>query len=453
MKKKQLVYWISLVVGMFLLFVGGGNFVKADTAADVDSAITTGVKLTSQKTSLDAWDAAILATSDNGITDAETQNAYNTIITTNGFISGKDQDLAGVSNVAGMIGLRALGKDPANVEKKDLAAQVINDPALKSDKVDLYTSINDLEGLSTGNYGKASETARATLTKRLLAAQDSKTGVWKTSWGDVDPTGRAILALSMNMGQPGVPAAIQKAVTEVENHYYLKDGGFGTSDAANKEDQYNNITMTNGLAAAGVDVYTSLNGQSGYTAPVQRLLDQKDVSSDSNSMLLQQATYTLEQAKFTKDGGQGWIFSFAQNPTFRARELAKLNTAAAAQRQAINNDSKASTTDKTTAINSINQTLETYITKINGDTTSEAAIATGQLELPQLTILKSLIQMTTAAQPVAPLLITITPPLSISQVHQVRRVRQQLQAVRLNQLLSQPLRQSTRVPKVHMYTH
>ncbi|WP_218822079.1 hypothetical protein, partial [Streptococcus sp. KR] len=24
MKKKQLVYWISLVVGMFLLFVGGG---------------------------------------------------------------------------------------------------------------------------------------------------------------------------------------------------------------------------------------------------------------------------------------------------------------------------------------------------------------------------------------------------------------------------------------------
>lgn len=170
MKKKQLVYWISLVVGMFLLFVGGGNFVKADTAADVDSAITTGVKLTSQKTSLDAWDAAILATSDNGITDAETQNAYNTIITTNGFISGKDQDLAGVSNVAGMIGLRALGKDPANVEKKDLAAQVINDPALKSDKVDLYTIINDLEGLSTGNYGKASETARATLTKRLLAA-------------------------------------------------------------------------------------------------------------------------------------------------------------------------------------------------------------------------------------------------------------------------------------------
>ena len=375
MKKKQFICWLSLVVGMFLLFIGGSNFVKADTATDVDSAITTGVKLTSQKKTLDAWDAAILATSDNGITDAQTQNAYNTIITTNGFISGNEQSLAGVSNVAGMIGLRALGKDPQNVEKKNLAKQVVDDPARKVAKVDLYTIINDLEGLSTGSYGKDSEAARTELTKEVLAAQDSKTGVWKTSWGDVDPTGRAILALSMNMRQPGVPAAIQKAVTEVENNYYLKDGGFGTSDAANKEDQYNNITMTNGLAAAGVDVYTSLNGKSDYKAPVQRLLDQKDVSSDSNSMLLQQATYTLQQAKFTKDGGQGWIFSFAQNPTFRARELAQLNAAAATQRQAVNNDSKSSETDKTTAINSINQTLETYITKINGDTTTEAAIA------------------------------------------------------------------------------
>lgn len=85
MKKKQLIYWISLVMGMFLLAIGGGNFAKADTAANVDSAIVTGVKLTAQKDTLDAWDAAILATSDGGITDAQADNAYQDIVTTNGF--------------------------------------------------------------------------------------------------------------------------------------------------------------------------------------------------------------------------------------------------------------------------------------------------------------------------------------------------------------------------------
>lgn len=373
MKKKQLIYWISLVMGMFLLVIGGGNFAKADTAADVDSAIATGVKLTAQKDTLDAWDAAILATSDGGITDAQADNAYQDIVTTNGFLSGNTQDLSGVSNVAGVIGLRALGKDPANVEKKDLIGQVINDPQAKIDKPSLYTLVNDLEALSTGSYGKASEADRATLTAKILADRDATSGIWTSTWGDVDLTGRAIQALSMNMNQPGVPAAIQKAVTVVENNYYQQNGGFGNK--TNQEDQYNNITMVDALAAAGVDVYTSLNGKSGYVAPVQRLLDQKDISADSNSMLLQQATYTLEQARFTKDGGQGWIFNFAKNPTFRPRELAQLNAAANTKRQAINNDSQSPAADKATAINTINQTLENYITKINADTTSEAAIA------------------------------------------------------------------------------
>lgn len=373
MKKKQFIYWVSLVVGMFLVFVGGESFAQADTDADVDSAITTGVKLTAQKDTLDAWDAMILATSDNGITDAQAQNTYQDIITTNGFLSGTVQDPSGVSDVAGVIGLRALAKDPANVEKKDLVGQVINDPLAKIAKPSLYTLVNDLEALSTGSYGKASETARATLTKQILEDRDSASGIWTASWGNVDLTARAIQSLSMNMDQPGVPAAIQKAVSVIENDYYQQNGGFGNQ--SNKEDQYNNVTMVNALAVAGVDVYTSLNGKSDYQAPVQRLLDQKDISADSNSMLLQQATYTLEQAKFTKDGGQGWIFNFAQNPTFRARELAKLNAAAMTKRQAINNDSQSSATDKATAISTINQTLESYITKINADTTDEAAIA------------------------------------------------------------------------------
>ncbi len=110
MKKKQFVYWISLILGLTLLFAGGSNVARADTSADVDSAIASGVKLTAQKETLDAWDAAILATSDNGITDAQAQNAYNDIVTTNYFLSGEDHGYAGVSNVAGVIGLRALGK-------------------------------------------------------------------------------------------------------------------------------------------------------------------------------------------------------------------------------------------------------------------------------------------------------------------------------------------------------
>ncbi|WP_367334221.1 DUF5776 domain-containing protein [Lentilactobacillus sp.] len=373
MKKKQFVYWISLILGLTLLFAGGSNVARADTSADVDSAIASGVKLTAQKETLDAWDAAILATSDNGITDAQAQNAYNDIVTTNYFLSGEDHGYAGVSNVAGVIGLRALGKDPTNINKKDLVGQVINDPLAQKEKPDLYTLVNDLEALSTGSYGKASEKARASLTTKLLAARDSASGIWKSAWGDVDPTGRALQALSMNTDQPGVPAAISKAVAEVESHYYQPNGGFGNQD--NKEDQYNNITMVDGLAAAGVDVYTSLNNKADYKAPVQRLLDQKDIDADSNSMLLQQATYTLEQAKFTKDGGQGWIFNFEQNPTFRPRELAKLNQTATAQKQVINGDTVGSATDKATAISQVNQILESSITKINADTSAEEAIA------------------------------------------------------------------------------
>ncbi len=49
MKKKQFVYWISLILGLTLLFAGGSNVARADTSADVDSAIASGVKLTAQK--------------------------------------------------------------------------------------------------------------------------------------------------------------------------------------------------------------------------------------------------------------------------------------------------------------------------------------------------------------------------------------------------------------------
>lgn len=101
MKKKQLVYWMSLILGVFLLFIGGGSIAKADTASDVDVAINTGVNYTAQKgNSLGAWDAPILAMSPNGITDAQAQTIYNAIISGNKTLGGSGT----VSDTAAMSG-------------------------------------------------------------------------------------------------------------------------------------------------------------------------------------------------------------------------------------------------------------------------------------------------------------------------------------------------------------
>ncbi|EGF34758.1 hypothetical protein AAULH_13946, partial [Lactobacillus helveticus MTCC 5463] len=84
-----------------------------------------------------------------------------------------------------------------------------------------YSIVNDLEALSTGSYGQASETARTSLTKKLIGMQDQKTGLWN-GFDKVDYTARAILALSMNTNQPGVADALNTAVKAVINHFYQK---------------------------------------------------------------------------------------------------------------------------------------------------------------------------------------------------------------------------------------
>lgn len=373
MKKKQFISWFALLMGVFLLFFAGGSQVKADTASDVDSAIDYGTNIIRQNKSIDAWGGVCLSVSDGGITDAQTQNVYNTIVSSNGFISGKNVN--GTSDDAATIGLAVLGKDPTHVTgDTDVVAQIRDDATTTKH---LNTMLNHLWALSTGNYGSENEAERAALTKQIVAAQQEN-GFWN-EYGTIYTTGITLMVLSMNTDQPGVSASIQKAVSKVIANLYLPDGGFGNSDQSYEDDDSSdNAIMTGGLAATGVDVYLPLNQSSEksvkYTSPVQRLLDQKVEATDPQNLTFEQAIYNLEQARFTHDGGKGSIFAFDQNPTFKPRELAKLNSAAAAKKVAINGDSTATASDKATAINTVDQLLQAYITKINADTVSTDAI-------------------------------------------------------------------------------
>ncbi|WP_461244938.1 DUF5776 domain-containing protein [Secundilactobacillus muriivasis] len=391
MNKKRLIYWISLILGVFLLFIGGSSVAKADTASDVDSAIATGVNNTAQKgDSLGPWDAPILAMSSNGITDAQAQAIYQTIIQNNRTISGVDTGAKAVSDVAAIIGLSAIGKNPANVEGKDLIAKVVDNA---NNATDFYSIVNDLEGLSSGNYGTAAQNARKTLTAALIT--QAKNGTWTYSYtyggteysSTLDPTGQAILVLSMNTDQPNVKDTISNAISAIEKTLYQKNGGF--SDSSETETNYNDVTLTNALAAAGTNVYSALNNQTDYVSPIQRLLDQKVSSTPSDSFLLYEGTSALQQAKFTKDGGIGSIFAFNQNAALKPGELASLNTAATTKKQAIGNDSQATTTDQNNATNTVSQILATYTAKINADNTSAEAIAdrnAGVAEINNVTV-------------------------------------------------------------------
>lgn len=373
MKKKQFISWFALLMGVFLLFFAGGSQVKADTASDVDSAIDYGTNIIRQNKSIGAWGGVCLSVSDGGITDAQTQNVYNTIVSSNGFISGKNVN--GTSDDAATIGLAVLGKDPTHVTgDTDVVAQIRDDATTTNH---LNTMLNHLWALSTGNYGSENEAERAALTKQIVAAQQEN-GFWN-EYGTIYTTGITLMVLSMNTDQPGVSASIQKAVSKVIANLYLPDGGFGNSDQSYEDDDSSdNAIMTGGLAATGVDVYLPLNQSSEksvkYTSPVQRLLDQKVEATDPQNLTFEQAIYNLEQARFTHDGGKGSIFAFDQNPTFKPRELAKLNSAAAAKKVAINGDSTATASDKATAINTVDRLLQAYITKINADTVSTDAI-------------------------------------------------------------------------------
>lgn len=376
MKRKQFLYWLSIVLGIFLIFFSGGNSSRADTASDVNSAISTGLtEIAQQGSQIDAWDATCLVFGDNGITDLQAQYAYKSILKNNDFLSGGSQGLNGISDVSAVNGLVAIGKDPTNVNGKNLVADIVKDA---NNPASDYSIVNDLQALSTGSYGQASETARTSLTKKLIGMQDQKTGLWN-GFDKVDYTGRAILALSMNTNQPGAADALNTAVKAVSNHLYQENGGFaGSNTMFGAENAYDDVTMTNALASAGVNVYVPLKEKTDYVAPVQRALDQhpvSPVSAGNSAMLIQQATWTFEQARFTRNGGKGSIFAFNQTDAAKPGEIVSIKAAAITKKQSIINDPQATAAAKSDALNLVDQILATYVSKLSADSTSSAAIA------------------------------------------------------------------------------
>ena len=377
MKRKQFLYWLSIVLGIFLIFFSGGNSSRADTASDVNSAISTGLtEIAQQGSQIDAWDATCLVFGDNGITDLQAQYAYKSILKNNDFLSGGSQGLNGISDVSAVNGLVAIGKDPTNVNGKNLVADIVKDA---NNPASDYSIVNDLQALSTGSYGQASETARTSLTKKLIGMRDKETGLWN-GFDKVDYTGRAILALSMNTNQPGAADALNTAVKAVSNHLYQENGGFADSSNTmfGAENAYDDVTMTNALASAGVNVYVPLKEKTDYVAPVQRALDQhpvSPVSAGNSAMLIQQATWTFEQARFTRNGGKGSIFAFNQTDAAKPGEIVSIKAAAITKKQSIINDPQATAAAKSDALNLVDQILATYVSKLSADSTSSAAIA------------------------------------------------------------------------------
>ncbi|MZR06433.1 DUF4430 domain-containing protein [Lactobacillus helveticus] len=402
MKRKQFLYWFSIVLGIFLIFFSGGNSSRADaasdfssaistglteiaqqgsqidsgadTASDVDSAISAGLAeiIAQQGSKIDAWDATCLVFGDR-ITDLQAQYAYKSILNNNDFLSGGSQGLNGISDVSAVNGLVAIGKDPTNVNGKNLVANIVKDA---NNPASDYSIVNDLEALSTGSYGQASETARTSLTKKLIGMQDQKTGLWN-GFDKVDYTARAILALSMNTNQPGAADALNTAVKAVSNHFYQENGGFADSSNTmyGAENVYNDVTMTNALASAGVNVYVPLKEKTDYIAPVQRVLDQHPVSAGNSAMLIQQATLAFEQARFTRNGGKGSIFAFNQTDAAKYGEIVSIKAAAITKKWSIINDPQATAAAKSDALNLVDQILATYVSKLSADSTSSAAIA------------------------------------------------------------------------------
>ncbi|WP_367376148.1 DUF5776 domain-containing protein [Lentilactobacillus kefiri] len=401
MRRKRFLYWLSVVLGIFLIFFGGGNLTSADTVSDVNSAISTGLTEIAQQGSqidsgadtaldvdsaisaglaeivqkgskIDAWDATCLVFGDR-ITDLQAQYVYKSILKNNDFLSGGSQGLNGISDVSAVNGLVAIGKDPTNVNGKNLVANIVKDA---NNPASDYSIVNDLEALSTGSYGQASETARTSLTKKLIGMQDQKTGL-RNGLDKVDYTARAILALSMNTNQPGAADALNTAVKAVSNHFYQGNGGFADSSNTmfGAENVYDDVTMTNALASAGVNVYVPLKGKTDYVAPVQRVLDQHPVSAGNSAMLIQQATWAFEQARFTRNGGKGSIFAFNQTDAAKYGEIVSIKAAAITKKWSIIDDPQATAAAQSDALNLVDQILATYVSKLSADSTSSAAIA------------------------------------------------------------------------------
>lgn len=233
MRRKRFLYWLSVVLGIFLIFFGGGNLTSADTVSDVNSAISTGLtEIAQQGSQIDAWDATCLVFGDNGITDLQAQYAYKSILKNNDFLSGGSQGLNGISDVSAVNGLVAIGKDPADVNGKNLIADVIKDA---NNPASDYSIVNDLQALSTGSYGQATAAAKSdalNLVDQILATYVSKLSADSTSSAAIADRVAGVMAFNHVTVSHAAPATPVTPPTVTNNNVTVVNNPASSSSAS-----------------------------------------------------------------------------------------------------------------------------------------------------------------------------------------------------------------------------
>lgn len=306
MMKKCLRVTATVMLGLCI----GGFMTTQATAATSDAQSTTTISnqyataakqsadWLSQQNAWDAWSALAVSRSPQGLT-TDQKAAIRKQLTA---------DVNGATDAGSLaktiIGAVAIGDDPTNFDKRNIVDELA---ALVKDGTTggIYTDGPALCALSTGDYGDAAKKARQALVTSALAKQQP-TGEWKTGLGSIDATGFMLKGLALNQDQPGVKAAIQKAVTKVSTDYYNAKTGYlvGTSGFETTANANTIGTVLEGLSACGIDVSKGLDAAHQGVSPLDGLMHfyqdngsfkWQDNSDGSVGMATEQASMALDQ--------------------------------------------------------------------------------------------------------------------------------------------------------------
>lgn len=310
---------LGLCIGGFMTTQATAATSDAQSTKTVSSQYVTAAKQSadwlSQQNQWDAWSALAVSRSPQGLTAAQ-KAAIRKQLTA---------DVNGATDAGSLaktiIGAVAIGDDPTNFDKRNIVDELA---ALVKDGTTggLYTDGPALCALSTGDYGDAAKKARQALVTSALAKQQP-TGEWKTGLGSIDVTGFMLKGLALNQDQPGVKAAIQKAVNKVSTDYYNAKTGYlvGTSGFETAANANTIGTVLEGLSACGVDVSKGLSATHQGVSPLDGLMHfyqangsfkWQDNSDGSVYMATEQASMALDQYLATSNAS-GSIYAPAVN--------------------------------------------------------------------------------------------------------------------------------------------
>jgi hypothetical protein len=310
---------LGLCIGDFMNTQATAATSNAQSTTIVTNRYATAAKQSadwlSQQNQWDAWSALAVSRSPQGLTAVQ-KAAIRKQLTA---------DVNGATDAGALaktiIGATAIGDDPTNFAGRNIVDELA---ALVKDGTTggLYTDGPALCALSTGDYGDAAKKARQALVTSALAKQQP-TGEWKTGLGSIDVTGFMLKGLALNQDQPGVKAAIQKAVTKVSTDYYNAKTGYlvGTSGFETTANANTIGTVLEGLSACGVDVSKGLGATHQGVSPLDGLMHfyqangsfkWQDNSDGSIYMATEQASMALDQYLATSNAS-GSIYAPAVN--------------------------------------------------------------------------------------------------------------------------------------------